>query len=457
MRRPAPVAFMHPAPRLPRACYGHIDMLGGFQSDRMLAFSDVANTMPMIRLQYLPTLSAWVAPLQDALADLDIEVQWVQCELSDLLRVNAADLLLVDKAFADGDFTQVVTRQPTLLLLESCVMPIACHWMKAGFDACLSMESPEPTLNHILAYYFRKLSRRKLVEHKNTPELLQAVVDAVPLPVFFKDQDGLYLGGNREFERYIGKSLDELQGKTVYYIGTPELADVYAQADRDLLANGGIQQYETQCTFADGSLRDVEFHKAVFYQKDGSVGGQVGVLLDITERKRLAEQLTRQANTDPLTGALNLRSFYEMAERQLNLVRRHAEHLSILVLDADHFKRINDVYGHAGGDAVLRSLVTDIQPLLRREDALFRVGGEEFYALLPRTELEKALDVAERLRAMVEHMVVGHSGRQIRLTVSIGAAEIKHDETIQQCLHRADKALYEAKGRGRNRVMLEAC
>ena len=409
--------------------------------------------MNAIRLHFLPPLADLVARLQDRLDDVCIKPDWVCIAEPELYQsAISADLLLVGQSFTDGNYAQLVCRRPTLLLLDECDLGIAAKWLALGFDACLAIDELEPVLMYILGYYYRKHHRHKLIDHEASPELLQAVIDAIPLPVFYKDQCGLYLGGNREFERYMGVPIEELRGKTVYYSSPPELADVYAQSDQALLASGESQQYETQVVWDDGSRRDVEIHKALFQQANGEVGGLVGVLLDITEQKCLSEQLTELATTDPLTGALNLRSFNEIAERERRLFQRHRRQLCILMLDIDHFKKVNDAYGHSGGDEVLRALVKKVQGMLRKEDSLFRVGGEEFYVLLSHTGIRRAGQIAERLRRMMEEMTVCHNGRSIRFTVSIGVAEMKAKVSIKRWMDSADDALYRAKAGGRNRV-----
>lgn len=177
------------------------------------------------------------------------------------------------------------------------------------------------------------------------------------------------------------------------------------------------------------------------------------VVRDVTDRKRLEEEFKRFAATDYLTGARNRRAFFEQAETEWRRARRHRRSLSVLMLDVDRFKRINDAHGHSVGDDVLRLLVAGCRRVLRAEDILGRYGGEEFVALLPEVEIEGALAVAERLRAQAASTTVPAGERKVHFSVSIGVTEARLTrETLDDALRRADDALYDAKNSGRDRV-----
>jgi len=168
----------------------------------------------------------------------------------------------------------------------------------------------------------------------------------------------------------------------------------------------------------------------------------------------LQENLDRQASLDPLTGALNRRAFAQLAARELARVRRSGQPLSILMMDLDHFKQINDRLGHAAGDRVLMQFVSIAGQVLRREDVFCRWGGEEFVTLLPDTAAEQALHVAERLRQSFakEAIDLAPEATDIDFTVSQGMAEWHPGEELEDMLRRSDLALYQAKALGRNRV-----
>lgn len=180
----------------------------------------------------------------------------------------------------------------------------------------------------------------------------------------------------------------------------------------------------------------------------------LGVVQDITEQKELQWKLEREARTDPLTGCTNRRHFLELAEHELARARRYAEGLSILMLDLDHFKNINDQYGHQAGDLVLQRLVQVCQATLRAEDVVGRLGGEEFAILMPESHCQEARAAAERVCLAVAGCDVSWSGNlPIHFTTSVGVATLQpQDQDVYSLIGRADKALYEAKSAGRNRV-----
>ena len=175
---------------------------------------------------------------------------------------------------------------------------------------------------------------------------------------------------------------------------------------------------------------------------------------DITKRKAMEDELKELASTDPLTGADNRRSFLDKGALELLRSRRYKRPFSFLMLDVDHFKKVNDNYGHHLGDEVLKALVSRCKKILRITDLFGRLGGEEFAVILPETDSETALEVGERLRAELSLVRVESDQGSIQFTVSIGLS-MREDEadTLTAIMGRADSALYKAKELGRNRVI----
>ena len=177
------------------------------------------------------------------------------------------------------------------------------------------------------------------------------------------------------------------------------------------------------------------------------------ILRDITDKREASERRRREAFGDYLTGLANRRAFFEAAEQELARSKALPRPTAVIALDADHFKAINDRYGHPGGDAVLQHLAAILGETFREVDVVARIGGEEFAVLLPSTDLPRAAVVAERLRSLVAAHVVHFDGHRIHYTVSLGVASLDDgDGGIDLLLKRADQALYAAKRAGRNRV-----
>ncbi len=204
----------------------------------------------------------------------------------------------------------------------------------------------------------------------------------------------------------------------------------------------------------DGQHRWLADHSLPWLDRNGELVGSVGVLTDITERKRLEDSLRVMATIDHLTGLLNRGHFLELAERELHRSQRYSSPLSLIMLDVDHFKRVNDSYGHAMGDRVLEGLAEVCTDVLRDSDLLGRIGGEEFAACLVECKLERAKLVGERLRKSVAAMKVKDQGASASVTISLGAAQAQEGEGLADLMRRADRAMYEAKQAGRNRLAL---
>ncbi|MCF4167437.1 GGDEF domain-containing protein [Zavarzinia compransoris] len=207
--------------------------------------------------------------------------------------------------------------------------------------------------------------------------------------------------------------------------------------------------YETEWTVrcADGRDRHMEFR----FRFIGDT--YVVVFWDVTERRRLEEEWREHASTDALTGLGNRRLFFEEGEQVHQRAALSHETMSVLMIDIDHFKAVNDRYGHAVGDHVLRTVAERCRVTIRIGDLIARMGGEEFAVLLPSTSRREAQIIADRLRRIVAATPVEVGPLSLSIWVSIGGATAdKPSETVDDLLQRADEALYRAKASGRNQV-----
>ncbi len=188
-----------------------------------------------------------------------------------------------------------------------------------------------------------------------------------------------------------------------------------------------------------------------------TIVSSLGFLL--LHRERQERELERLAMTDPLTGAYNRRTLFDLGEREVLRARREGSSIAVVILDIDHFKRVNDTFGHQAGDAVLVRLVQLATSCLRTTDLLARYGGEEFCLVLPAADREAARGVVERIRETIEASSITHGDATIRITSSAGVAASGANEPadtadLTTLVRRADEALYRAKAAGRNRVVM---
>ena len=178
----------------------------------------------------------------------------------------------------------------------------------------------------------------------------------------------------------------------------------------------------------------------------------LAAIVDITAQRQTREDLLQQATHDPLTGVFNRRHVEDVLRKEVVRAERHARPLAVAMMDADHFKNINDTYGHQTGDEVLREISERCRKTLRSNDVLGRYGGEEFVIVFPETNIGEAAVVAERLRAAIAQDPIQVGDKTLAATVSIGLAAYAPGQDLDQLFQRADSALYTAKQDGRNLV-----
>ncbi len=211
----------------------------------------------------------------------------------------------------------------------------------------------------------------------------------------------------------------------------------------------------------DTEAREKAFHTGAndFLTKDSD---RIELLARLRAHLKLADtirqleasqrELREQANTDPLTGLPNRRFFTQIANKELSLMRRQQEYFAVMMVDIDHFKVVNDTYGHSAGDHVLSAVAHALAQNLREEDTVARIGGEEFAVSSPATNRLASIVLAERLRKAVANLALEYEGSQIPVTISLGIALRPHDgDSLEDLLAVADERLYLAKQQGRNR------
>lgn len=264
---------------------------------------------------------------------------------------------------------------------------------------------------------------------------------------------------NERWAIMLGYTYEEIQQTTQQwtdFIYPDDRERAWASIKDVLEGRSLIHKIEYRMLHKDGGYRWI-LDQAKVMQRDnnGNPIRMCGTHTDVTDRKNMELELERQAHIDYLTGINNRRNFMMLANNELKRDKRHHHDLSLLMFDVDHFKAINDQYGHQVGDLVLQKLVIECRGHLRTEDIFGRIGGEEFAVLLPETGIEAAIEVAERLRMITANtFLVLENGKSLHVTISVGVTSCSCIDDIDLLLSQADKALYNAKNSGRDKVSI---
>jgi diguanylate cyclase (GGDEF)-like protein/PAS domain S-box-containing protein len=292
------------------------------------------------------------------------------------------------------------------------------------------------------------------------PELAgyQAIVEEAPCCLMKMGLDGKILFINHYALEFLDRDAASLIGQPLIGgliaendVMEPSLEEIQAIAAEDPHA---IQTFETKIHRPNGDRVWLAWSTRALFDPSGALLEFLSAGADISERKTLESELTRLAITDPLTGAFNRRYLVDTGAREAERARRYGSPFSILVIDIDFFKNVNDSYGHSVGDATLQALTQIGRKMLRGSDCFGRMGGEEFAVLLPQADLDRAHQLADRMRLALQRMEIATPKGPISITVSIGVAQMSGPETrFDETLIRADKALYVAKQTGRNKVV----
>jgi len=262
--------------------------------------------------------------------------------------------------------------------------------------------------------------------------------------------DGIVDAVNTSWTQQTGQAADTLIGQTLADIFPPDCGSVHGIDELlRISARDGWHLDEIWQTRSDGSRYWCQRLLAACTGSDGELAGYTVVLRDVARPAFDTDDLRRMLTQDHLTGAANRARFQNLFERAQLAWAGHGTPLSLIMLDIDHFKRVNDTYGHLTGDLVLVGFAETIAAAIRPADVFARLGGEEFAVLLTGTTLAEASETAERLRALVAAMRVTTPQGELSVTVSLGCASATRDDDL---LRAADAALYVAKQTGRNRV-----
>ncbi|MDP1664159.1 MAG: EAL domain-containing protein [Methylobacter sp.] len=300
---------------------------------------------------------------------------------------------------------------------------------------------------------FEHEAQRKQAESllADSHRLLKMIIDTAPIRVFWKDTELRYMGCNPAFAKDAGEvSAQDIIGKDDFQLAWKEQAEHYRADDRRIMeSNIPKLAFEEQQTRPDGAIIWLRTSKVPLQNEANETIGMLGIYEDITEQKCTEERIHYLANFDPLTGLPNRTQLNDHLNYALSLAKRSNGHLALMFLDLDHFKDINDSLGHSIGDALLIELAKRLRLVLRTEDTVTRLGGDEFILLLPGVDAIGAVHVAQKLLdAIAESYWV--ELYDLALTASIGIALYPEDGGDLETLSKnADTAMYRAKQEGR--------
>jgi diguanylate cyclase (GGDEF)-like protein/PAS domain S-box-containing protein len=324
----------------------------------------------------------------------------------------------------------------------------------------------------------RPIDSRPLTEAR-----LLAMVNASGDSFWESDAERRFVHLSDNMCRLMGYPRDELLGRSVLEFMTPEYRAVVTRHAKERrsgdnpLANSSPIRHEGEFFRKDGARVWIETVSVPVFDDNGVHIGYFGITRDSTERKRvehalrdanqqlevqlrriqeLHEQMREQAIRDELTGVHNRRHFVAVAENELERARRHGAMLSLVMMDIDHFKNVNDAYGHPTGDVALKAVGSMLSATTRTGDLACRLGGEEFAVLLMGMGHDGAVERAERWRTTLAEMAIPADGITLRLTASFGVATFPHQAgTLVEMMKIADARLYRAKAAGRDQVVGE--
>ena len=258
---------------------------------------------------------------------------------------------------------------------------------------------------------------------------------------------------NKAFTEMTGYSSEEVIGKSPRILQSKDTEQKEKLAIRRALEKKEAIRVTLRNYTKTGREYWIDLSILPLHDKDGKLTHFASIQRDITKQKNLERELQILCRTDPLTTAANRRAFEEMLSQEFSRFKRSRKEYALIMIDIDHFKSVNDEYGHSVGDKVLIEVTEKCKDSLRYHDIVARLGGEEFCILLPYTNATQAKQIAERLRGKIESMQIISEGNRINVTVSVGLSLVCLDDSDgHDAMQRADQKLFEAKDLGRNTV-----
>ncbi len=379
---------------------------------------------------------------------LNVKKYFLYCSISFLIYGVLGGLIVPKGSF----FPSTIINTDTFIeyvhlpvqLLRAC-LAVVISWNMVGILKIFDNETKKRLEKEIIA----RRESEKILEEKTTylDNILHSSIDMIIAATDINFKIKYY---NPLAEKLLGYKATDVIGKTVQEIRINEgfSKEKFEEAIK-IISTKGLYKYTIEKDI-NGNKCTIFIRVSGIFNREKNIIGYILMGQDVTERVKMEKELSKLATTDTLTQAFNRARFSEIIDIEIERVHRYDNKLSIIMFDIDHFKNVNDTYGHIIGDKVLKKIAAVTMSNIRKIDSLFRWGGEEFIIVSPGTNIECAWNLAEKIRWVIENEYF-HEAK--RVTVSLGVAEYKLDECKEDLISRADEALYKAKSEGRNRAI----
>jgi diguanylate cyclase (GGDEF)-like protein/PAS domain S-box-containing protein len=317
------------------------------------------------------------------------------------------------------------------------------------FPIELSLSPLETEEGTLVSSAIRDITERKQTEKDSSH--FRSVIESSQDAIIGKDLDGVITSWNAGAERLYGYTAAEAVGKSISVLVPPGHDDELPETMRRVTSSEPMENYETVRQRKDGTQVDVSLTVSAIRDRSGTVTGASTIARDISVRLRYQEQLRQLSEQDGLTGLRNRRRFERDISDQVGRAHRYGEFATLMIIDLDGFKRVNDLYGHRAGDQALKSIATALKRRLRDNDVVARIGGDEFAVLIPYARAEDASVVADDLRRVISSCRIGvDDSSEVTLSASIGLAQIDRDTpSDDEVMSEADRLMYREKEQGR--------
>lgn len=393
--------------------------------------------------------------------DLNYKYVYVNKHVEDVFQTCAEEIIGKDDShFFDFQLSDELRHNDTIVIQQKkSLESIETNIIKSSGEERIYKIIKKPIFddnNEVIGLcgYSTDITEQKRLEQENHDQknLLDTILDNVDAYIYMKDSTRKFRYVNSKVAELFGQPVDNIIGKLDSEVISQEFADHFWQSDKRVFSEDAKQMINEEIADGEGNIRHYISVKVPYQFTDNSKA-LIGFSSDVTELYELKERFKLQANTDYLTAIFNRRYFFKKANKAFKHAQINERSLAVIALDIDHFKLINDEYGHLIGDDVLVKFTQLIQANCAPEYIFARTGGEEFTILLPHTAAEQAIAVAEQLRRLLDENPITVNDMRLAIKISLGVSVIQPTDKHFQALYaRSDKALYQAKDQGRNRV-----